>query len=256
MMAVVGLLMVVAMFLIVFVLRSIVQKRRTGDSGLRAGGLSASFGSLEWVAGWLLVAAMLAALAAPIAEIVGLDPLTSNVWVRGTGVVIAAAGIALTFLAQISMGTEWRIGIDTTETTGLVTGGAFTIARNPIFSSMLITAVGLTLMVPSPISITGLIALDDRHRAAGPLRRRTTPSRAARTGLRRLRGAGRAVPALRGALGTARRPGIHRCRSGLTHRTLTERQDRRPPARSSAARVSPGAWGPRVRSVGQAARPE
>ena len=133
MMAVAGLLMFVAMFLIVFVLRTIVQKRRTGDSGLRTGGLSASFGSLEWAAGWLLVAAMLAALAAPIAEIVGLEPLTSNVWVRGTGVVIAAAGIALTFLAQISMGTEWRIGIDTTETTGLVTGGAFTIARNPIF---------------------------------------------------------------------------------------------------------------------------
>ena len=69
---------------------------------------------------------------------------------RGTGVVIAAAGIALTFLAQISMGTEWRIGIDTTEATGLVTDGAFTIARNPIFSAMLITAAGLTLMVSQP----------------------------------------------------------------------------------------------------------
>lgn len=158
-MAVLGLTMFVAMFLIVFVLRTVVQKQRTGDSGLRTGVLSSSVGSLEWLAGWLLALALLAGLAAPIAEINGLEPMTSNPWVRGTGVFVAATGIALTFLAQVSMGTEWRIGIDTNEATGLVVNGSFALVRNPIFSALLIAALGLALMVPNPISIAGLIVL-------------------------------------------------------------------------------------------------
>ena len=158
-MAVVALVMYLVMFLIVFVLRTVIQKRTTGESGVRAGGLSSSFGSREWLAAWLLVAALLAGLAAPILEMTGLDPITSSNWVRGSGIVVAAVGIALTFLAQVSMGTEWRIGIDVDERTGLVTGGAFAIVRNPIFSAMLVTATGLALIVPNPVSIIGLVVL-------------------------------------------------------------------------------------------------
>lgn len=159
MMAVAALILLVVMFLVVFVLRSSIQKRNTGDSGIRAGVLASSVGSLEWVAGVLLVVAMVALLVAPIAEIIGLGPLTSSGWVRGIGVVVAIGGTALTFAAQMSMGTEWRIGVDTDERTSLVTGGAFTIVRNPIFSAMLVAATGLTLMVPNPISIGGLAVL-------------------------------------------------------------------------------------------------
>ncbi len=159
MIAVAALGMFVAMFLVVFVLRTFLQKRTTGDTGIRAGVLTASFGSLEWAAGWILVLALLAGVAAPVAEIIGLDPITTNPWIRGTGVVIAALGIALTFMAQMDMGAEWRIGIDTDERTALVTEGAFGIVRNPIFSAMLMAAAGLTLMVPNVISLTGLALL-------------------------------------------------------------------------------------------------
>jgi len=159
MIAVAALIMFVVMFLVVFVLRIVVQKRRTGDSGVRAGVLGSSIGSLEWFAGWLLVLALLAAVAAPIAEIIGLEPITSSSWIRGAGTVVAALGIAVTFVAQISMGSEWRIGVDPEERTGLVTDGAFEIVRNPIFSSLLLSAAGLALMVPNPISLVGLVLL-------------------------------------------------------------------------------------------------
>ena len=158
-MAVLALVMYVVMFLVVFVARSMIQKRSTGDSGIRAGVLGASAGSLEWLAGWLLVLAFVAGLTAPIAEILGLSPITDSRWTTGTGVGVAAAGIALTFLAQLNMGTEWRIGIDTDERTGLVTGGVFGVVRNPIFAAMIITAIGLALMVPNPISIAGVVML-------------------------------------------------------------------------------------------------
>ncbi len=158
-MAATALVMFVAMFLIVFVARSIIQKRATGDTGIRAGVLGADVGSLEWSAGWLLVLALIAGLVAPITELAGLDPLTTNEWLRGIGVVTAGLGVGLTFLAQMHMGTEWRIGIDTGERTGLVTAGAFGLVRNPIFSAMIVAATGLALMVPNPISIAGLVLL-------------------------------------------------------------------------------------------------
>jgi protein-S-isoprenylcysteine O-methyltransferase Ste14 len=73
--------------------------------------------------------------------------------------VIALVGIGATLAAQLSMGDSWRIGIDDHERTELVTGGAFTLARNPIFAAMTITAVGLAAMVTNVIGVGGVVAL-------------------------------------------------------------------------------------------------
>lgn len=159
MMAALGLILFSVMFLVVFVARTVVQKRRTGDSGIRAGVLEASFGSIEWVAGWLLVIALVTGIGAPIAELAGLDPWSSSVPVRWTGAAIAATGIMLTFISQLSMGDEWRIGVDPAEKTGLVTTGAFKVVRNPIFSCMLVAGTGLAVLVPNLISAAGLLLL-------------------------------------------------------------------------------------------------
>lgn len=158
-MAALALVMYMVMFLVVFVLRTVVQKRTTGDSGIRAGVLGAAAGSLEWFAGWLLVLALVAGLAAPIVELAGFDPFVEIGWLRIVGAAVAAVGIALTFLAQTNMGTEWRIGIDTEERTGLVTEGAFRLVRNPIFSAMIVSGVGLALMVTNVVAIVGVVAL-------------------------------------------------------------------------------------------------
>lgn len=158
-MAALGLVLFGIMFLVILVARTVVQKRRTGDSGIRAGVLGASFGSLEWVAGWLLVFALPAGVAAPAAEMAGLDPWFTSSWVRWAGALIAAVGIGLTFVSQLSMGDEWRIGVDPDEETGLVTAGAFAVVRNPIFSCMMVTGAGLAILVPNAISAVGLVLL-------------------------------------------------------------------------------------------------
>lgn len=158
-MAVLALGLFAVWFLVVFVARTLMQKRATGDSGVRTGALSAPLGSIEWVAGWMLVLALVAGVMAPVAELLGLDPIVSADALRLAGLVIAVVGIGLTFLAQSAMGTEWRIGVDADERTGLVTGGAFAVVRNPIYTAMFVTAVGLVLMVPNWVAVAGLVLL-------------------------------------------------------------------------------------------------
>ncbi len=158
-MAVFALMLFAVMFTVVFVARTLVQKRRTGDSGIRPGSLRSALGSTEWFAGWLLVVALVAAAAAPAAELAGMDPWFESVWVRGFGVGIAVVGIVLTFASQLSMGDEWRIGVDRAEATELVTQGAFRVVRNPIFSCVILTGLGLALMVPNIVSAIGVVVL-------------------------------------------------------------------------------------------------
>lgn len=64
-----------------------------------------------------------------------------------------------TVVAQLAMGDSWRIGVDTSERTELVTGGPFEIVRNPIFTAMLAAALGLTLLVPNVLALVGFVAL-------------------------------------------------------------------------------------------------
>lgn len=157
-MAVAALVLYAAWFLLAFGLRTVIQLRRTGDHGLR--GLARS-GLLEVAAGVGFVVALLIGLVAPVADLVGLDPVPplDAAAVAVTGAVVASIGVVLTLLAQLSMGESWRIGVDPGERTDLVVDGAFRIVRNPIFSAMLVTAVGLALMVPNVLALVGLASL-------------------------------------------------------------------------------------------------
>jgi len=146
-------------FVVIFVVRSWVQKRDTGDSGIRPGAFAADASILERVAYVLLIVAFAGAVGAPIAAMAGLEPLWDNSAVRWVGAVMAATGIGLTYAAQVGMGSEWRIGIDRTEVTGLVTSGVFGLVRNPIFTAMIFTAVGFALMVPNAVAIIAVVCL-------------------------------------------------------------------------------------------------
>ncbi|MFA9566240.1 MAG: isoprenylcysteine carboxylmethyltransferase family protein [Acidimicrobiales bacterium] len=146
-------------FLVIFVARTAIQKRATGDSGVRTGALSAPIGSIEWVAGWMLVLALVAGVMAPVSELLGLGPIVSSAPLRVAGAAIAVIGIVLTLLAQSAMGKEWRIGVDSDERTGLVTDGPFVIVRNPIYGAMFTTAIGLVLMVPNWVAVVGYVLL-------------------------------------------------------------------------------------------------
>ncbi|MFI6822211.1 methyltransferase family protein [Micromonospora sp. NPDC050187] len=57
------------------------------------------------------------------------------------------------------MGSSWRIGVDPTEHTSLVTGGPFALARNPIFTAMAAITLGLALMVPNAVALAAWLVL-------------------------------------------------------------------------------------------------
>jgi protein-S-isoprenylcysteine O-methyltransferase Ste14 len=143
-----------------FGVRTLVQIRRTGSSGFH--GVGGRPGSVEWLAGVGFVVALVVGFAAPllalldvVAPIDAIDTTALHV----AGAALAVAGIVATFIAQVAMGTSWRIGVDPAERTALVTSGPFALVRNPIFAAMLPTALGLTLMVPSWIALLGLSGL-------------------------------------------------------------------------------------------------
>jgi steroid 5-alpha reductase family enzyme len=144
-------------FALAFGVRTLIALRRTGDTGFR--GLSGTPLTLEWWAGVLFAIALAVGLMAPIADLAGLPPLVDDPRVDLAGTLVAVVGIALTLAAQLSMGDAWRIGVDEGERTGLVTRGAFSCARNPIFTAMATTAIGLAAMVPNVVAVVGVVAL-------------------------------------------------------------------------------------------------
>jgi protein-S-isoprenylcysteine O-methyltransferase Ste14 len=139
--------------------RTWTQWRATGDTGLRLDAGPA--GSIGWWAKLLFVAALLLGVAGPVAALAGLSPVgvLDHGWLRVAGLVVAVTGIVATLAAQLNMGASWRIGVDSGERTGLVTAGAFALARNPIFTAMTITSAGLAAAVPNPVSLVATMAL-------------------------------------------------------------------------------------------------
>ncbi|MGH7486594.1 MAG: methyltransferase family protein [bacterium] len=145
---------------ITFGVRVAIQLRRTGSTGLH--GLPPDAGPLEWVAGGMFVAGLLMGGAAPILALLDLlepIPALDGAFSNTVGLIVAIAGIGLTFAAQLAMGDSWRVGVDPEERTELVTNGPFRLVRNPIYSAMLPTVFGLALMVPSALAIAAIVTL-------------------------------------------------------------------------------------------------
>lgn len=140
-------------------LRTLVQWRRTKDTGHRHD--TGSRGSAAWWARQLMGVANLLVAGGPIAALLGLSalPALDRRAPNMAGVVITVLAIAVTSLAQFNMGDSWRIGVDRREHTALVTDGFFGVARNPIFTGFVVIAAGLALMVPNVVAIAGLIAV-------------------------------------------------------------------------------------------------
>lgn len=132
--------------------------RATGTSGFR--GLSGAVGSRPWWGGVLFAGALaLTALGLALAA-TGVTPvIEASAALPWAGLTLTIAAFGGVVLAQSGMGTSWRIGVDASERTALVTGGAFALARNPVFTAMCATLVGLTLMVPAPLTLAGLVCL-------------------------------------------------------------------------------------------------
>lgn len=80
----------------------------------------------------------------------------------GTG--IGLIGMATTAVAQFQMGASWRIGIDESESTELVTHGLYSRIRNPIYTGIMLFGVGLVFLVPHlymiPILVAGYLSIE------------------------------------------------------------------------------------------------
>ncbi|MEV0084748.1 isoprenylcysteine carboxylmethyltransferase family protein [Saccharopolyspora sp. NPDC050642] len=143
-----------------FGIRTWLQVRRTGDSGFRRP--AARIGSATWWGTVLFAAALVLGAAAPALAVAGiLDPLTilRDPVIELLGLVVAVVGFLGVIAAQTGMGSSWRVGVDNTERTALVTGGAFSLVRNPIFTAMIAAFAGLSLMTPTWLQLLGFISL-------------------------------------------------------------------------------------------------
>jgi protein-S-isoprenylcysteine O-methyltransferase Ste14 len=119
---------------------------------------------LAALAAWSVLCALLDA------ERLGILPLATE-W-HAVGWLLLLGGLVITLVAQAQMGASWRIGIDD-RPTQLVTGGLFSLSRNPIFSGMFLTLAGLALIAPAPWMLIGCavalvlvslqVRLEERH---------------------------------------------------------------------------------------------
>jgi protein-S-isoprenylcysteine O-methyltransferase Ste14 len=137
-------------------IRIAVQLARTGSTGFK--GLSG--GPLEQAAGVLFVGGIALVVVGAMSDGAGsLDPigfLDGDVG-RDAGIGLAAGGIFTTFAAQLAMGDAWRIGVDPSERTELVTDGPFSVVRNPIYAGMIPFFFGIALLVPNILAVAGAL---------------------------------------------------------------------------------------------------
>ncbi|HYI46231.1 MAG TPA: isoprenylcysteine carboxylmethyltransferase family protein [Actinomycetota bacterium] len=138
--------------------RVFIHYRQTGTTGLH--GISATASPAEVAAGLLISASTFALFISPFLELFwSLPSVLAAGAARWAGLVVALFGMVITFVAQIAMGRSWRVGVDPQEKTELVTGGPFSIVRNPIFSAMIFTALGLTLLVDNVVAAAAFLGL-------------------------------------------------------------------------------------------------
>lgn len=159
-MAKLAIAMLVVFGVLTFFVRVAIQLRRTGRTGLI--GLRRGAGALEWLSGILFVGGMGMGVGSPILVVQGsLDPLDAiDVGVvHVVGIAMAASGGLAVFAAQLGMGESWRIGVSDEERTDLITGGWFSICRNPIYTAMIVGWTGFALMVPTWLGLTAAVAI-------------------------------------------------------------------------------------------------
>ena len=138
----------VVLAILIFGCRVAIQLKRTGDHGLRVSTQLSS--PIQKLATYLQMLALLAVLAIVILDCLSILKPHFEFAVIGTsvGLTLCAMGAAVTMVSQYQMGKSWRIGVDESEKTELVTHGMFSVSRNPIYFGMLMVGFGFIALVP------------------------------------------------------------------------------------------------------------
>lgn len=149
----------IAFAFLAFVVRGWVQWRRTGSTGFVLPRRDAPL--VERAGAGLFVLAIALLVVAPIAAAgtAGWWGPLDNAAGAAVGVTLAIGGIALCVVSQFAMGDSWRVGVDPTGHTALVTSGIFGWVRNPIFSAMVLAVAGFALLLPNVWAMSAFVAL-------------------------------------------------------------------------------------------------
>jgi protein-S-isoprenylcysteine O-methyltransferase Ste14 len=140
--------------------RIVLQLIRTGETGVS--GISGSVGSVEWLGGTMFAASLVAGGIAPLLQIEEVVLPVEALDATGlhiAGIALSVFGLAICVGAQLAMGASWRIGVDESERTELVTDGPFAVVRNPIYSGVIPLVAGLALLAPNAVSLAAFATL-------------------------------------------------------------------------------------------------
>jgi hypothetical protein len=109
-------------------LRIALQRRGSGDTGVRLPAVATA-----WCARLAMASGIVTCgVAAPIADLVGLEPLVLvSRPLRLIALALAAVGVVATFVAQAAMGQAWRTTVDESERTPLITTGVLAWCATP-----------------------------------------------------------------------------------------------------------------------------
>jgi protein-S-isoprenylcysteine O-methyltransferase Ste14 len=152
--------LLVVFLVLTFFVRVAIQLRRTGTTGLI--GLRKGARPLEWLSGLLFIGGM--AMAIVSLQLVlqdELDPVKALDVdaLHVLGIVLAVFGGLSVFGAQLGMGASWRIGVSEDQGTDLVTGGWFSVCRNPIYTAMVLGWTGFAFMVPTWLAFAAVVVI-------------------------------------------------------------------------------------------------
>ena len=154
----------VAFLVLAVALRMAVQYRIAGDLGIRLSKRPSSILQL-WLQ-VLLVLALVGVLALSVLQFTDFirPHVDFGTMGRSVGLGIGLIGMAVTAVAQFQMGASWRIGVDESETTDLVTHGLYARIRNPIYTGIMLFSIGLLVLLPTvymvPLLVAGYLSID------------------------------------------------------------------------------------------------
>ncbi len=84
--------------------------------------------------------------------------LFHNTWLSRVGAGICIMGIVLFVYALISFGKSFRVGLDEDCPGELITSGAFSISRNPIYTAFGLVLTGIFLIIPNWLILVYVLA--------------------------------------------------------------------------------------------------
>lgn len=147
----------IVFLLVAVVWRVLLQYQLANDHGIRVG--RSSTNKVALISSTLLLGCFVASFTLTVLHVLELLQLqiTVNLLMKSAGAFMCTGGIVLTAISQYQMGAAWRIGVEETEQTALITKGLYSVSRNPIYSGVIIFGIGLLILLPHVYMLISMV---------------------------------------------------------------------------------------------------